>query len=169
MKTQEQKRKEEIIGNLKFELTEEEISLKEKYTKEVISKKEKYKVLGRKLIKNGLIEKWNSKVNNFFRTRDSIWYNGVILEATLECMRKLSNGCSLEEAYKTIDVQNLEMPPIIMEMKLTGYQNYLVAELVGEFHQRGKEFCEYRSAFIKNPHYRNQNPISLKLKNKPKK
>lgn len=166
MKSQEQKQKEERIGNFEYELTDEEVEIKEKYTKEVLAKKEKYKVLGRKLIKNELINQWNSEVNNFFRTKESIWYNGVILEATLMCMRNLSNGASLEEAYKIIDVQNLEIPPVILEMKLTGYQNYLVANLVGKYHIRGKEFCEYRSNFIKKPHYKKQDYLSLQLKMK---
>lgn len=166
MKSQEQKQKEERIGNFKYTLTDEEVTLKDKYTKEVLAKKEKYKVLGRKLIKNDLAEKWNAEVNKLFRTKKSIWYNGVILEATLMCMRSLSNGSSLEEAYKIVDVQNIETPPVILEMKLTGYQNYLVAGLVEKYHKRGKEFCKYRSAFIKKPHYKNQGAVSLQLKMK---
>lgn len=155
--------KEERICNIKYELTDEEVSLKEKYTKEVLSKKKEYKELGKNLIKNELMEKWNSEVNKLFRTKDSIWYNGVILEATLLCMRCLSNGAKVEDAYKIIDVQNLEMPSVILGMKLTGYQNYLVTELVANFHKRGEEFSSYRCSFIKKPRYRNQDVVSLKL------
>lgn len=39
MKSQEQKQKEERIGNFKYELTDEEVDIKEKYTKKVLSKK----------------------------------------------------------------------------------------------------------------------------------
>lgn len=166
MKSQEQKQKEERIGNFEYELTDEEVEIKEKYTKEVLAKKEKYKVLGRKLIKNELINQWNSEVNNFFRTKKSVWYNGVVLEATLMCMRSLSNRVTIEETYKIIDVQNIETPPIILGMKLIGYQNYLVTGLVEKYHKRGKEFCEYRSNFIKRPHYEQQDSVSLQLKMK---
>lgn len=166
MKSQEQKKREEKIGNFKYKLTDEEVTLKDKYTKKVIDKKSEYKSRGSILIKNDLAGKWNSEVNKLFCTKERIWYNGVILEAALECMEKLSSGVSLEEAYKIINVQNLESPPIILGMKLTGYQNYLVASLVGKYHKRGKEFCDYRSSFIKKPHYKKQNAISLQLKMK---
>lgn len=161
-----QKKKEERISDFKYELTDEEVELKTKYTKEVLSKKNRYKTVGSALVKKELVEKWNSEVNKLFRTKESIWYNGVILEAALECMKKLSSGTSLEEAYKIIDVQNLERPCIKLGMKLTGYQNYLVAELVGKYHKRGKEFCEYRSTFIKKPHYKKSDSVSLQLKMK---
>ena len=143
MKSKEQKKKEERIGNFKCKLTDEEVEIKETYTIKVLSKKSEYKNRGLCLIKKELLEKWNAEVNKLFRTKESIWYNGVILEAALECMEKLSSGASLEEAYKIINVQNLEKPCIKLGMKLTGYQNYLVAELVGKYHKRGKEFCEY--------------------------
>ncbi len=158
-----QNKNEKTISNIKVKLTDEEVSLKEKYTKEVLLKKKEYKELGKNLIKRDLISKWNSEVNKLYRTKDSIWYNSVVLEATLICMRCLSNGTSIEEVYKIIDIQNLEMPPVILGMKLTGYQNYLVTELVATYHKRGEEFYCYRNAFIKKPHYRNQDVISLKL------
>ncbi len=157
------KNKNEKEERIKCELTDEEVSLKEKYTKEVLSKKKEYKELGKNLIKNELMEKWNSEVNKLFRTKDSLWYNGVILEATLMCMEKLSSKKSVEEAYKIINIQNFEMPPVILGMKLTGYQNYLVTELVATFHKRGQEFSSYRNAFVKK-HYPNKNKtLSLRF------
>lgn len=113
-----------------------------------------------------MAEKWNSEIKKLFLFKESVWYNGVILEAALECMEKLSSGATLEETYKIIDIQNMTKPCKLLGMKLTGYQNYLVAELVGKYHKRGKEFCEYRSDFIKKPHYRNQDSLSLQLKMK---
>lgn len=80
------------------------------------------------------------------------------------CMRSLSNGARIEDVYKFIDVQNLEDHPTIFEMKLTGYQNYLVTTLVGTYHKRGKEFCTYRNAFYLKTHYKKQDAMSLKLK-----
>lgn len=164
MKNQKQRRKVETIGNFKYDLTDEQVEIKEKYTKEVLSKKKKYKVLGGKLIKKELFNKWNSIVNKYFSTKESVWYNGVVFEATLMCMSSLSKKAPVEEAYRIIDIQNLEMPPVILGMKLTGYQNYLVSSLILEYHKRGQEFYDYRSSFIRKPHYNKNKSLSLKLK-----
>ena len=63
-------------------------------------------------------------------------------------MEKLSLGLPVEEVYVPIDVKNFDIPCVHFSMDLSGWQNYSVASVVGTYHERGQEFCDYRNDFV---------------------
>lgn len=90
-------------------------------------------------------------IDNLYSTKNDqrLLYNAMVAKATFDCMEKLYYGYSIEDTYELINVQNLNQPPIYYGKKLSGYQNYLVSQIISIFHPLGEEFSEYRSSFIK--------------------
>ena len=121
---------------------------KEEETKKMLLRIEEFKARGAKVVKPKFINSWNRQVNKAFSKESEIWYQGVILEATLECMEKLSAGLPLDDVYESIDVQNPDMPSVYSAMELSGLQNYSISCFVGYYHERGEEFCWYRNSFV---------------------
>ena len=117
----------------------------------VLSNKDNYKQRGLAVVKNSTAEVWDRLVDNSLADKDKIHYNGAIIEAALQCMEKLSVGETVEEAYKSIDVQDEENPVDYFGIEFTGLQNYSVTTIVGQYHERGCEFVDYRNEFVNNP------------------
>lgn len=69
-----------------------------------------------------------SNLFNFSFHINISWAN---IEAVLQCMKKLSQGLPVEEAYMPIDIQNPDVPCIHFDMELSGWQNYSVASIIG--------------------------------------
>lgn len=133
---------------LSVDTTDEYKKRKQEATLEILSKREDFKKRGSAVIKREWIEAWKNLVDCYLRDPEQTWYNGVILEAALECMERLSQSCSVENAYKAIDIQNPNSPCVYFNMELSSWQNYDATRIVGSYHIRGKEFCDYRNQFV---------------------
>lgn len=133
---------------LSVDTTDEYKKRKQEATLEILSKREDFKKRGSAIIKREWIEAWKNFVDNSLRDPEQTWYNGVILEAALECMERLSQGCSVEDAYKAIDIQDSNSPCVYFNMELSRWQNCDATRIVGSYHIRGKEFLDYRNQFV---------------------
>lgn len=134
-------------------ISEEDKNKFVEYTQKILMLKEEFKKRGACVIKEETLKDWNKFVDKSIRQSklDDVWYNGVIIEATLRCMEKLSQGVSIHEVYELINIQNPNKNCIYFGMKLSGWQNYSVTERVGYYHECGLEFCDYRNKYVKNP------------------
>jgi len=123
------------------------------YTQKILNLKEQFKKRGACVVKKETIKDWNKFIDKTIiqSKLEDVWYNGVIVEATLQCMEKLSQGVSIAEVYELINIQNPNKDCLYFEMKLSGWQNYSVTERVGYYHELGLEFCKYRNQYVKNP------------------
>ena len=121
---------------------------KKKATTEILSKREEFKKRGSVVVKREWIEAWKNMVERSLNDPEQTWYNGVCIEAPLQCMEKLSQGQSVEEVYKAIDIQDPNSPCTYFGMELSGWQNYNATSIVGSYHIRGKEFCDYRNQIV---------------------
>ncbi|HIR48752.1 MAG TPA: hypothetical protein IAB35_02105 [Candidatus Faecimonas gallistercoris] len=119
-------------------------------TEEILAKKDEFKQRGCKVVKENFIDNWEILVDNSLADLDQVWYNGASIEATLQCMEKLSQGFPIEEAYIPIDIQNPDVPCVHFGMELSGWQNHSITSVVGTYHERGQEFCDYRNSFVNN-------------------
>lgn len=135
---------------LSYEITDEYKQKKEEATLEILSKKDEFKQRGSAVVKKEFIDNWNTLIDNSLSDLDQVWYNGVSIEASLECMEKLSQGADIEEAYKPIDIENPDSPCIYFDMHLSGWQNNSVTSIVSSYHERGEEFSDYRNNFVTN-------------------
>lgn len=133
---------------LSVDTTDEYKNRKQKASLEILSKREEFKKRGFAVIKREWIEAWKNFIDNSLRDPEQIWYNGVSIEAALECMEKLSQGCSVEDAYKAIDIQDPNSPCVYFDIRLFGWQNQNATNIVSSYHIRGKEFCDYRNRFV---------------------
>jgi len=135
---------------LSFDPTDNYKSKKEKATATILTKKEEFKQRGTSVVKQQFTDNWGNLVDNSLANLEQVWYNGASIEAALQCMEKLSQGLSVEEAYAPIDVQNPDVPCVHFGMELSGWQNHSVASVVGSYHERGQEFCKYRDNYVNN-------------------
>lgn len=135
---------------LSFEATEGYIKRKKEVTLMILSKKDEFKQRGSSVVKKEFINNWINLVDNSLSDLEQVWYNGASIEAALQCMEKLSQGVSIDEAYKPIDIQNPDLPCIHLGMELSGLQNNSITSIVGSYHERGQEFCNYRNNFVNN-------------------
>lgn len=133
---------------LSYEPTKEYKVLEARKTTEILAKKEEFKARGMIVVKKELIDDWGEFVENSLKKLSNIWYNGAILEAALQCMEKLSQGASIEEAYTLIDVQDPDLDRIFQCMEISGWQNRAITSVVASFHELGQEFCQYRNDFV---------------------
>lgn len=131
------------------ERTEESKKAKAEATKLMLQRKEEFKLTGAVVVNYSKIPNWNKFINFALSNKDMVYYNGVIIEAALECMKALEQNLCVEEVYKLIDVQNIENPPIYSGMELSGWQNLYITNIVGSFSERGNEFVDYRNNFVK--------------------
>lgn len=141
---------DETNAMLSFDPTDDYKVIKEKATAEILAKKEEFKQRGAAVVKQQFTDNWGTLVDNSLANLEQVWYNGASIEATLQCMEKLSQGLSVEEAYTPIDVQNLDVPCVHFGMELSGWQNQSVASVVGSYHERGQEFFDYRNNYVNN-------------------
>lgn len=139
---------------LSFESIDDYNKRKDIATKLVLSHRDEFKQRGFKVIKTRYTSLWDQLVDNALANHDTAWYNGVSLEAALICMERLSSGASVEDSYQAIDVQSSDSPCIYLGMELSGWQNHSVSEVVGSYHERGQEFCNYRNNFVKEKVYK---------------
>lgn len=128
--------------------TEEYKERKQKITEEILDQNENFKSRGASVIKKGFLPYWLNLVDNFQKERDTVWYNGACLEASLQVMEKLSQNVSVEEAYSLIDVQNNTENCVYFGMELSGWQSNTITGLVGSYHERGEEFVTYRNEYV---------------------
>ena len=125
---------------------EESKKRKTRMTFGVLNKKDEFKERGHKVIIPNYVTCWNELVDNYLNEENTAWYYGVIIEASLQCMEKLSIGLPVEDVYDLIDVQNKDC--VFFEMILSEWQNYYITSIVGSYHTRGEEFCNYRNNFV---------------------
>ena len=133
---------------LSMDPTDDYKKKKEKATAEILGKKDEFKQRGAKVVKENLADNWKNLVDNSLKDLGQVWYNGASIEAALQCMERLSQGLPVEEAYAPIDVQNPDVPCVHLGMELSGWQNHSVTSVVGSYHERGQEFCDYRNDFV---------------------
>lgn len=124
-------------------------AIKKKQTEIILSKRDEFKERGAAVVIPEYAPNWANLIDNSLANLDDVWYHGVIIEATLQCMERLSQGLPVEEAYEPIDMQSRDI--FYFEMDLTGWQNYYASDLIGGYHERGQEFNDYRNAFVKKP------------------
>lgn len=135
---------------LSMEPTDDYKKRKENAIAEILAKKDDFKQRGVNVVKDKFVDDWKILVNRALEDQNQVWYNGAIIEASLQCMERLSQGLPVEEAYIPIDVQNPDVPCVHLDMELSGWQNYSVTNVVSVYHERGTEFCNYRNSFVKN-------------------
>ncbi len=116
---------------------------------EILAKINEFKERGAEIVKTELVEAWKEMMDIAIENPDEIYYKGVIIAACIECMELLSKGQPIEISYKPIDVDDVENPAIQFNMILSGCQNYIATGIVSTYHIRGKEFCDYRNAYVK--------------------
>lgn len=141
---------DETNAMLSFDPMDDYKAEKEKATAEILAKKEEFKQRGVAVVKQQFADNWETLVDNSLADLEQVWYNGASIEAALQCMEKLNQGLSVEEAYAPIDVQNPDTPCVYFGMKLSGWQNHSIASVVGTYHERGQEFCNYRNNYVNN-------------------
>ena len=92
---------------------------------------------------------WNNFINiSLFGSDEKIFYNGIVIEASLQCMELLSRGLSLEEIYKLVDVHNRDC--LYYGIKLSDWQNLDVTNIISKYHERGLDFLYFRNGYISN-------------------
>ena len=142
---------DETNALLSFEANDDYKKEKKEATLEILAKKDEFKQRGAVVVKKEFIDKWANLVDNSLSNLERVWYNGASIEAALQCMEKLSQDVAVDEAYKPIDIQNPDLPCVHFGMELSGWQNSSVTSIVGFYHERGQEFCNYRNEFVNNP------------------
>ena len=142
---------DETNALLSFEANDDYKKRKKEATSEILAKKDEFKQRGAVVVKKELIDKWANLVDNSLSNLGQVWYNGASIEAALQCMEKLSQGVTVDEAYKPIDIQNPDVPCVHFGMELSGWQNGSITSIVGFYHERGQEFYNYRNEFVNNP------------------
>lgn len=135
---------------LSLDPTDDYKTKKEKVTAEILAKNEEFKQRGVSVVKKQFADNWETLVDNSLADLEQVWHNGASIEATLQCMEKLSQGLSVEEAYTPIDVQNPDVLCVHFGMELSGWQNHSITSVVGNYHERGQEFCDYRNHYVNN-------------------
>ena len=142
---------DETNALLSFKANDDYKKRKEEATLEILAKKDEFKQRGSVVVKKEFIDNWANLVDNSLSNLEQVWYNGASIEAALQCMEKLSQGVAIDEAYKPIDIQNPDLPCVHFGMELSGWQNNSITSVVGSYHERGQEFCNYRNDFVNNP------------------
>ena len=120
----------------------------QKRTRQIIGLKDSFKERGSLLVKPELKNHWEKNVDKYFSQKEDIIYNAACLEAAIKCMEILSKGDRIENAYMPIDIYNQETCHYF-GIELSAWQNFDVAYVVSYYHDRGKDFLEYR-----NTHFR---------------
>ena len=123
--------------------------------KYILEKKEEFKQRGCLVVKNELIDEWidfvEESLGNLSKNPEDLWYNAVVLEASLNAMERLNRGLELEISYRAIDIQEYGKERVYCNMRLSGWQNFLATQIVCNYHEQGNEFLEYRNKFVKSP------------------
>lgn len=134
---------------LDVDFTEERKKNKVERSISLFSRTDEFKKRGSEIVKPELVENWQEMIDIAFEEPDKVYYNGAIIVACIECMELLSKGQPIAISYKPIDVQDAENPAIHCNMILSGWQNYIATGIISTYHIRGKEFCDYRNAYVK--------------------
>lgn len=111
-----------------------------KKIKKILLKVKDFKKRGCSLVKDDLKQQWINFIDEYLKDKNKILYNGIIINASIKCMEDLTNGLSIEEIYESINETN----------KLNSYQNYYLSNIVFMFHERGKEYRDYRNKYIQD-------------------
>lgn len=123
--------------------------------KNILEEKESLKQRGSLVVKEDCIEQWEKYVDDSLSDLtnrwEDIWYNAVIIAAAVNSMERLNKGLDISTSYRTIDIQEVGHNRIYYNMRLTGWQNYLVTQIVYNYHSKGEEFLQYRNEFVKSP------------------
>ncbi|MBQ9318339.1 MAG: hypothetical protein IJR82_01745 [Bacilli bacterium] len=154
---------QEEIGNIIYYFDEETGTLlhmrptdsyckiKKEQTEIILSKRDEFKQRGAKVVRKDLINNWISLVDQSLDESYYVWYNGVGIEAVLQCMEILSKeDGSIEDAYNLIDIQNYNHSCVFFNMELSSMQCYGITSVIGTYHERGQEFCDFRNNKINN-------------------
>ncbi len=108
--------------------------------KKVLLKVKDFKKRGCNIVKDDLKQQWVDFIDSYLKDKNKILYNGIIIDASIKCMEDLTSGLSTKEIYESINEVN----------PLSSYQNYYVSNIVFIFHERGKEYRDYRNRYIQD-------------------
>lgn len=119
-----------------------------KEAKEALEHVQEFKERGLKVVKQDFKAAWCNKVDlRMLNGSDkSIAYYAYTIKKALECMELLSSGTSVERVYKFMSAEKRKW--VYFDARMTPLQEYNIACIIGVFHERGKEFCDYRNAMI---------------------
>lgn len=112
--------------------------------KKMVSKKDEFKERGKQVVRKEDSYLWESLVDKIYEDIDQLWYMGICLEAATSCMEMLSQESSIDKAYELISVDSNQHSKLFFGMSLTRIQSKTVAFMVSSYHERGKEFADYR-------------------------
>lgn len=124
-------------------------ALKDENTQKVLASMGDFIERGRKVTKARFQDDWAQMVNRLTSNYDNLWYYGVTIAASLDCMEKISSGMELDNAYKVIGF-NDDGALKYFDMELSGNQKSIVSKIVSIYHERGDEFEEYVSSSVNN-------------------
>lgn len=113
--------------------------------KKVLLKVKDFKKRGCNVVKDDLKQQWVDFIDSYLKDKNKILYNGIIIDASIKCMEDLTSGLSTKEIYESINEVN----------PLNSYQNYYVSNIVFIFHERGKEYRDYRNRYIQDDSRKN--------------
>ena len=114
---------------------------------EAAKKRVSYLERGYKVLDQKSHVMWDNAVRSSVYGENS-WINAGIIEATLLIMEDLSQGATVEEAYKHIDLENEK--PIYNSLLLNGSAAWKASAFVASLHARGEEFEAYHNKMLKN-------------------
>lgn len=119
--------------------------------KVLLDDKEKFIKEAKSIIFPGQLESFIDFIDDLYSSKDDIilLFNAMVVKASICCMKKLSSNHQVEDAYQLIDIQNSSCDPTYYNQRLSGYQNYLVTQIVSIYHPDGEKFTNYRSSLIK--------------------
>ncbi len=118
-------------------------------------KREDYLARGYTVLKEDQHKHWKNLVCSSVYG-ENCWVNAGIIEAVLAVMEDLSNGKSVEDAYKHIDIDSEK--PIYNHLFLSGTSAWKASDIVATVHERGKTFADYRNKIIKNGTITDESP-----------
>lgn len=119
---------------------EQTFTMNIKYRMEYAKKREEYMIRGHEFLYPQQFTIWDNFVASF-AYGDNTWRGSCMIEATLQVMRQLTEGDSVENVFPLIDYINEN--PIYNDLVLSEEQAKKVVEVVLSFHVRGEEFSDY--------------------------
>lgn len=125
-------------------------NLRQKMEQIVLNKKDEFIKRGNNVVYSFYRDNWSELVNNSLK--EDIWYNGVIIEAALQCMEDLTLNGNVSRAYELINIQ--ERSCVFLNMEISEMENSYVTGIIKNYHQLGKDFSDYRDFYISN--YKNK-------------
>ena len=110
----------------------------------ILSKKDEFIKRGCAVVYSFYRNYWIELVKDSLQ--NNIWYNGAIIEAALQCMEDLTLNGNVSRTYELINIQNNSC--VFLDMELSCMQNSSITNIIGTFHELGKEFVDYRNFYI---------------------